>query len=225
MKVNSIFEGTPQKYLFNNKEIITSIFKEPKEKLISENLELILNKQANLKHHGGNFKAIYSYSLEHYDYWKTILSPDLCVPGVFGENLTTEDLDEAKIFIGDQIKIGSMILEVSQPRIPCSMLNFKLNRNDAVKLFVESQKTGIYWKIIVDGEIKKGDKIHRLDQLDSVPKIKLSELVPLLNNRTVSKDLLSRVLDFPEMDPKIVNKALEIKDKRISMKKVNKYRN
>ena len=76
----------------------------------------------DLKNHGGEHKAVYAFSIEHYSYWRESLKkPDLG-PGSFGENLTLSSLNEAEVCIGDQLQMGSAVLEVSQPRVPCFKL-------------------------------------------------------------------------------------------------------
>ena len=75
--------------------------------------------QADLSVHGGPYKAVYGYPSEHYPYWRQQLpQPDLPL-GAFGENLTTEGLFEDSLHIGDQLRIGTALLQVTQPRVPC----------------------------------------------------------------------------------------------------------
>ena len=87
--------------------------------LMISGLNLAGDKQADLTVHGGAQKAIYGYPAEHYEYWRNEL-PDVPFSwGKFGENLTTEGLRENTLYIGDRLRVGSAILKVTHPRMPC----------------------------------------------------------------------------------------------------------
>ena len=91
--------------------------------------------QADLRVHGGADKAVYGYPSEHYGFWCEWLGVDALPWGAFGENLTTEGLREADVCIGDRFRVGSALLEVSQPRIPCSKLALRHARADLPNTF------------------------------------------------------------------------------------------
>src|ERR1041385_826604 len=116
------------------------------------------DRQADLSVHGGPDKAVYVYPAEHYAYWHREL-PDMTLPwGMFGENLTTEGLQEDDTLqIGDRFRVGSAELGVPQPRLPCFKLGLKFGRNDMVKLFLASGRTGFYFKVIAEGEVAAGN--------------------------------------------------------------------
>ena len=101
-------------------EIFTGIYKQPvKGKLALRTLNLDGDEQADLTVHGGKDKALYVYASEHYPHWQKEL-PDMELPyGMFGENLTTKCMLEENVCIGDQFKIGTAIVRVTQPRRPC----------------------------------------------------------------------------------------------------------
>lgn len=117
--------------------------------------------QADLRVHGGADKAVYGYPSEHYGFWCDWLGVDALPWGAFGENLTTEGLREADVCIGDRFRIGSAVLEVSQPRIPCSKLALRHARADLPKHFLASGRSGFYFRIIDPGELAPGDAIER----------------------------------------------------------------
>jgi len=110
--------------------------------------------------HGGLDKAIYAFSANHYPYWQKELERESMSPGSFGENLTISDLDESKILIGDQLSIGGCILEVSQPRVPCFKLGIAMGDKSMPRLFTQSYKTGVYLRVIKEGEISKTDQAN-----------------------------------------------------------------
>lgn len=162
MKILSINTSPPKKINFKNKIVNTSIFKEPKNDELSVTKNgLEGDRQADLLAHGGIDKAIYAYSYKHYEYWGNFLRKDFSEEyGLVGENLTIDDFDEKNIFIGDEFRISSAILKVTQPRIPCYKISIKMNEKNFMKYFIEHNYLGIYLKVINDGIIKKGDEIE-----------------------------------------------------------------
>ena len=163
MKVISVNVGLPRQVSHEKRQVVTSIFKEPVEGRVKvTTLNLNGDAQADLSVHGGVDKAVYSYSEEHYDYWKEVY-PRIDMPfGMFGENLTTRGLNEDMINIGDQYQIGSSRLVVTQPRMPCYKLGIKFGRMDILEKFVNSQRPGIYYRVLEEGELGAGDSIKLL---------------------------------------------------------------
>ena len=163
MKVISVNVGLPRQVSHEKRQVVTSIFKEPVEGRVKvTTLNLNGDAQADLSVHGGFDKAVYSYSEEHYNYWKEVY-PKIDMPlGMFGENLTTQGLNEDMINIGDQYQIGSSRLVVTQPRMPCYKLGIKFGRMDILEKFVNSQRPGIYYRVLEEGELGAGDSIKLL---------------------------------------------------------------
>ena len=161
MKILSVNVGLPRKLLFNGQTITTSIFKDAvKGPIMLRKLNLDGDKQADMTVHGGVDKAVYSYPAEHYDYWRKQFPNVDLTWGMFGENFTTEGLMEDTVNIGDQLKIGSAKLMVTQPRIPCYKLGIRFGCMDVIKRFLESARPGIYFKVLKEGIVQKDDKIE-----------------------------------------------------------------
>ena len=163
MKVISVNVGLPRQVSHEKRKVVTSIFKEPvKGRIKVTILNLNGDAQSDLSVHGGVDKAVYSYSEEHYKYWKETY-PMIDMPfGMFGENLTTQGLKEDMVNIGDQYQIGSSRLVVTQPRMPCYKLGIKFDRMDILEKFVNSQRPGIYYRVLEEGELGVGDCIKLL---------------------------------------------------------------
>jgi MOSC domain-containing protein YiiM len=161
MKVLSVNVGLPRKVKFQRRTITTGIFKAPVHRRVKlRRLNLEGDKQADLKVHGGEYKAVYSYPSEHYDYWRAKLNGMDLDFGIFGENLTTEDMFEDEVNIGDEFQIGSAKLVATQPRMPCYKLGIRFGNMDMVKKFMDSGRPGIYFKVLSEGEIGPGDTIE-----------------------------------------------------------------
>lgn len=157
--IKSLNIGTPKKEIFHGKEVITGICKNP----VSE--ELSLRKTgfegdgvADLKHHGGPDKAVCVYSMDHYPYWEGILGIKLDY-AAFGENLTVLNLNEDNVCIGDIFRMGTALVQVSQPRQPCKTLAARYGRNDMVKLVVDCGYTGFYFRVLEEGTVKVNSSI------------------------------------------------------------------
>lgn len=165
MKVVSVNVGLPRKIQFNNQLITTSIFKHPVHKKVKlSKLNLEGDAQSDLSVHGGVDKAVYSYPVEHYDYWRKIY-PDMDIHfGMFGENLTTQGLHEGEVNIGDTYIIGSSRIVVTQPRMPCYKLGIRFGKMDIMEKFLNSLRSGIYFRVTREGELMEGDEIKLLSR-------------------------------------------------------------
>ena len=115
--------------------------------------------QADRKVHGGVHKAVYSYAREEIDWWEAELGRDL-PNGVFGENLTVCGLDLGGALIGELWRIGSVVLEVSEPRFPCWKLGARFGDPKMVKRFAAARRPGAYLRIVTEGRLAAGDPIE-----------------------------------------------------------------
>jgi len=109
--------------------------------------------QADLAVHGGLDKAVYVYPFEHYEFWQSALPDIEFKMGMFGENFTTTGLKEGKVNIGDRFQVGTVKLIVTQPRMPCYKLGIRFGRPEMVKRFLESRRTGFYFRVLQEGEV------------------------------------------------------------------------
>src|ERR1043166_9066765 len=120
MKIVSLNVGMPREVLWHGRTVTTGIFKAPVEgRVAMRKLNLDGDAQADLDVHGGEYKAVYCYPLEHYAYWKKELPGHELPMGVFGENLTTDGMSETTVHLGDRFSMGTAEVVVTQPRMPC----------------------------------------------------------------------------------------------------------
>lgn len=172
MKLVSVQVGRPRTVQWHGKPVFTGIYKEPVAgRIILHRFNLDGDQQADLTVHGGQDKAVYVYPSEHYPVWQAEF-PDMPLPyGIFGENFTTEGLDEESVHIGDQFRIGAAVVEVTQPRMPCYKLGVRFARPDMPKRFHASGRCGFYLAVLREGEVGAGDvweRIARIEQQVSV---------------------------------------------------------
>ena len=171
MRLVSINVGLPREVAWKGGSVTTGIFKEPvQERVVLRRLNLDGDRQADLSVHGGAHKAVYAYPAEHYNYWRGELA-GMEMPfgpfgpfGMFGENFTTEGLLEGAVNIGDRFRIGAAELVVTQPRLPCYKLGLKFGRDDMVKRFLASGRTGFYFSVSREGEVEAGDAVALIDR-------------------------------------------------------------
>ena len=194
MKVLSINVGRPREVQSRGKRVRTSIFKDPVAGPVwARTLNLDGDEQSDLSVHGGPDKAVYAYPSEHYAWWRGQL-PEIDLPwGAFGENLTTEGLNEDALHIGDRLGIGPAEFLVTQPRMPCFKLGVRFGRLDMVKRFQQSGRSGFYCAVVREGEIAVGDSI-RLISADPHG-VSVADLVRLYVSPAPDQALLRRTME------------------------------
>ena len=149
------------------------------------------DEQADLRVHGGEFQALYAYAREDYDWWAGELGRDM-PPGTFGENLTVEGLDLAGALVGERWRVGSAVLEVSLPRIPCFKLAHKMEDPKFIKRFGQARRPGTYLRIIEEGEIGAGDEIEVLERPGHGVSIGLLNEIKLFDQSLATKVIEAR---------------------------------
>ncbi len=194
MQVLSTNIGNLTNINWNGKELSTGIFKHPTSSPLVLETEKVANDSiADRKVHGGMYKACYLFSAKHYPYWKNQY-PDLDWNwGMFGENLSVSGMDESQIRIGDIYKIGSALVQISQPREPCFKLGIRFGTQQILKEFIDYGFPGTYVKILEEGQVSSGDKLILIE--------------PSANLLTVQQ--FFKLLYAKEKDQKILRLAIE----------------
>lgn len=125
-------------------------------------LGLAGDQQMDVKHHGGRDKAVYAYAGEDLAWWAGELGRDLH-PGQFGENLTTSGLDVTGALVGERWRIGGpdgVVVEVTQPRIPCATFKDWMGEPRWVRRFTEHGAPGAYLRVVQEGAVTAGDQVE-----------------------------------------------------------------
>jgi len=158
--VRSVNVGRPRQLsVRRGRPLMSSIGKAPVEgRLRVEGINVAGDEQADRRVHGGPDKAVYAYASEDAAWWEAELARSL-PPGMFGENLTTEGLDVSGAVVGERWSVGSVELEVCQPRLPCSKLALRFGDPLMVRRFGEAARPGAYLRIAREGELGAGDAI------------------------------------------------------------------
>jgi MOSC domain-containing protein YiiM len=168
MNILSVNVGLPREVNWQGERVSTGIFKKPVAGAIMlRTLNLDGDQQADLTVHGGPNKAVYAYPSEHYSFWRAEF-PEMDLSwGMFGENLTIEGLVETAVYIGQRFRLGEAEVMVTEPRMPCYKLGLKFGRNDIIKRFLASRRTGFYFRVMREGMLATGDKLEANGQPQS----------------------------------------------------------
>ena len=197
MIIQALNIGLPKQEAFRGKTFVTGMCKQPVSGPI------LLTKQGfegdgvgDRNHHGGSDKAVCVYSLDHYVYWEGVLGITL-PKAAFGENFSVSGLREDDIHIGDIFKAGSAVLQVSQPRQPCSTLAARYGRSDFVKLVSDSGRTGFYFKVLEEGRVKAGDRLDLVEQ--DIQRVSISYANHIWYDDRKNRKGIEKVLSVPAL--------------------------
>lgn len=195
MKIISVNVARPRLVEWNEQIVSTGIYKvSVKGRVMLRTLNLDGDRQADLTVHGGPTKAAYVYPAEHYSYWRDELPGTELAWGMFGENLTTEGLDESAINIGDRFRLGSAEVMVTEPRMPCYKLGIKFGRPDIIKRFLTSGRTGFYLSVQREGEVGAGDEIELI--APGAHKVTVADITGLYSSNKDDVEMMRRAIDL-----------------------------
>jgi MOSC domain-containing protein YiiM len=187
MKLVSVNTGLPREVMWHGKNVLTAIYKQPvKGRVALRKTNLEGDRQADLRVHGGEHKAVYCYPAEHYDYWKQQLAGRDLPIAIFGENFTTAGLLENSIHIGDVFTVGSAEIVVTQPRLPCYKLGIRFESDEMVRRFLASGRTGFYFAVTREGEVGTADEIELISQEPNA--VSISEITRLYVAKRFAED-------------------------------------
>lgn len=159
-RIVSLNISKPVMILHGNKEVETGINKKPSgEPLMLAFTGLIGDGQADLIHHGGPDKAVCAYSSVHFPYWERQWKRTV-EPGAFGENFTLSELTEGSLCIGDTVRVGQALVQVSQPRQPCFKLGLKHGLPELPQQVQKEGYTGFYFRVLEEGKVAEGDGLY-----------------------------------------------------------------
>ena len=176
----------------------SAIAKQPIEGAVAVHTQgLTGDEQGDLHVHGGPDKAVHHYPLEHYAAWRAELGalPILQEPGAFGENLASTGVTEADICWGDTLRLGSVLLQVSQTRQPCWKLNTRFARPQMARLVQNTGRTGWYYRVLEPGQVQAGDALRLLQR--PYPHWPLTRVLALLYQRGVEVQQLRSFAQLP----------------------------
>lgn len=172
MKIVSVNIGKRREVLLKGKTIETGIFKaQVNEAIFLDAHHVMGDTIVDRVHHGGINKAVYGYSVKHYSFWQKKYHFVQTNFGLFGENITFDCLDETKIYAGNVYQCGDVIIEATEPRQPCFKLGLVFKNQKVVKEFWNSNKSGVYFKVLQNGNVRAGDEFILVKEAKDNPTI------------------------------------------------------
>jgi MOSC domain-containing protein YiiM len=190
----SVNVAQPRTVVWLGKEVTSSIWKTPVAGPVAvRGVNLEGDDQADRRAHGGPDKAVYAYSMDDYRTWQDELGIAI-EPGRFGENLTIDGLDLSHARLGERWQIGSVLLEVRQPRIPCYKLGMRMQDPAFPRHFAAAERPGAYLGILREGTVASGDEVQVVFRPEH-------EVDVAFVSRAYHSDrgLLPRLLEIPEL--------------------------
>ena len=163
-RILSVNVGGPRAFEYKGRAAKSAIWKSPVAgRVAARGVNLAGDDQADRGAHGGPDKAVYAYAIEDYRWWGEQLGRPLAFAEL-GENLTTEGIDVNAALIGERWQVGTAVLEVSEPRIPCWRLGVRMNDDHFPRRFTEALRPGAYLRIVAEGELGTGDAIRVVER-------------------------------------------------------------
>jgi MOSC domain-containing protein YiiM len=154
------------------------------------------DEHADAEHHGGREQAVYAYAREDLDWWAARVGRELR-DGIFGENLTLSGVEVNGAVLGERWRVGSALIEVTGPRVPCGVFRNWMGIRGWVREFTRAERTGAYLRVIEEGDVAAGDPVtveHR-----PARSVTVTESFRAFHG---DRDLLRRVLAVPGHAPK-----------------------
>ena len=159
-RVEAVNVGESRPVDVNGHTVWTAIWKSPVEGRVPlRGVNLRGDDQADRNVHGGSDKAVYAYGAEDTEWWEAQLGAPLG-PGAFGENLTVRGVPVSEAVIGERWSVGSAVLEVAQPRLPCFKLGLRMGVPRFVRRFAAAGRPGAYLRVVQEGDIGAGDRVE-----------------------------------------------------------------
>ncbi|MEP7064938.1 MAG: MOSC domain-containing protein [Gemmatimonadota bacterium] len=159
-RVVSVNVGEVRAVEWRGRRITSGIWKSPVlGRVALRGVNFTGDDQADRTVHGGRDKAVYAYSREDYDYWRDAEGVSTS-PGLFGENLTTAGVELSDVVAGERWAVGSTVLEVAQPRLPCFKIGMRMDDPHFPRRFMAVGRMGAYFRIVQEGDIGASDVVQ-----------------------------------------------------------------
>ena len=195
VKVVSLNVALPQAQLYGREEVRTGGAKKPVRNALLRTYGFDGDGQADLVNHGRVDKAVCVYPFDHYAHWESVFGHGL-EPGAFSENLTISGAVETAVCIGDVFRVGEAVVQVSQPRTPCSKLAGKNGQRLLTKWVGQAGYTGFYMRVLSEGLVRSGDAFERVESHPDL--ITVADVNGVIFGRSEDEGLIERLANLPE---------------------------
>src|SRR5690349_10919268 len=196
----SVNVGMPKDVAWQGRTVFTGVFKDPVAgRRRVRKLNIDGDGQGDVSGHGGEQRAVFVYQIDSYRYWERQLGRDDFVYGQFGENLTVDGLGDDEVCIGDRYRIGTVLFEVTQPRVTCYRVGIRMNDPRIPALLVSHHRPGFYFRVLEEGDIQAGDDIIKI--ASGPEQMPVAEVDALLYLPGRTRPQLLRALRIPALSP------------------------
>src|SRR5215471_5537980 len=184
-KLLSVNVGLPREFDYNGRRARSAIWKSPVAgRVAARGVNLAGDDQADRRAHGGPDKAVYAYAVEDLGWWAQQIGRPLQY-GELGENLTTEGIDVNGAIVGERWAVGTTVVEVSEPRVPCWRLGVRMSDKLFPRRFTEALRPGALLRILVEGDVGAGDEIQVTERPTTIsPSAMFSASTPSIGKRS-----------------------------------------
>ena len=160
--VQLVQRGALEDHIFEGKPWTTAIYKKPIEGPVEVTLDGIVGDENTGKVRDRD-RAICCHPLAHYAFWSSYFRREMPI-GVFGENLTISGVLDETACVGDIIRCGTTLLQITEPRTPCYKQARKLNEPLFVKLILQTGKPGFLVRVLEPGTLQAGDAFALIER-------------------------------------------------------------
>ncbi len=194
LKILSTNIAKPGFVTINGKTQRTGIHKKPTTQPIYLEKENVRGDEVtNRKVHGGIYKACYLFSADNYPYWKNLYPQLNWEYGMLGENLTVEGLDETQLHVGDIYKVGDALIQITQPREPCTTFAAKMGTLGIMQQFANHGKPGTYVRVLEQGNVTVGDTFELVEKAKN--SISIADFFRLIFDREKNQEHLQLIIN------------------------------
>ena len=192
---------------FKEKKWETGSYKEPVDFPLDVKFDGVVGDEiSDLVYHGGVNKVIFANSAENYIQWCEYLECESLEFGALAENITISNIKEEDVYVGDVHKIGTAILEVSQPRQPCWKISKKHNNETFKKNIHDTRRTGWYYRVLQEGQISKNDDVELAKRLNN--SISIFDANEIMYNPKKNEDITKKLIDIDELGEQFKNNLI-----------------
>ena len=165
------------------------------------------DEQADRRVHGGPEMAVHLYPLDHHDYWREELGELALLdePGAFGSNLAVKGLTDDAVHIGDTFRLGTALIQVSQPRQPCWKIEHRFGQKGMVAKIIKTARSGWYFRVLETGDVQAGDTIERIETGDE--QWSVARTFKALVAGKATREELEQLSELKTLSPKLRDKA------------------
>lgn len=194
MNIISTNIAKPQFVTINGDKQKTGIYKKPTNQPIYLDKEEVKGDEiSNRKVHGGEFKACYLFSTNHYPHWENLYPNFDWHYGMLGENLTVEGLDETQLHVGDIYKLGSALIQVTQPREPCTTFAAKMGTPEIMQQFIDHGRPGTYVRVLKPGNVRVGDTLELVEKAEN--SVSIADFFKIIFDQEKNQEHLKRIVE------------------------------